>query len=134
MRPAGTTVIIEDVAVPIDKLAAATADLQAALVKHGYPEEPPFVEERRQALPALEHVVDRLDERRLLGDSSFTATWRAFNASISGFVSACRAARGSSRRGRGFSSIAWTAAMRAMTSLAKGEFVVLWTFTKLRRA
>ncbi len=38
VRPAGTTVIIEDVAVPIDRLAAATADLQAALVKHGYPE------------------------------------------------------------------------------------------------
>src|SRR5271157_5279253 len=36
VRPAGTTVIIEDVAVPIDRLAAATADLQAALVKHGY--------------------------------------------------------------------------------------------------
>ena len=29
VRPAGTTVIIEDVAVPIDRLAAATADLQA---------------------------------------------------------------------------------------------------------
>ena len=38
VRPPGTTVIIEDVAVPIDKLAAATADLQAALVKHGYRE------------------------------------------------------------------------------------------------
>ena len=38
VRPAGTTVIIEDVAVPIDRLAAATADLQAALVRHGYPE------------------------------------------------------------------------------------------------
>ena len=38
VRPVGTTVIIEDVAVPIDKLAAATADLQAALRKHGYPE------------------------------------------------------------------------------------------------
>ena len=38
VRPAGTTVIIEDVAVPIDRLAAATADLQAALVKHGYRE------------------------------------------------------------------------------------------------
>ncbi|MCC2100306.1 MAG: FAD-binding oxidoreductase, partial [Hyphomicrobiales bacterium] len=38
VRAAGTTVIIEDVAVPIDKLAAATADLQAALVRHGYGE------------------------------------------------------------------------------------------------
>ncbi|MGO9543648.1 MAG: FAD-binding and (Fe-S)-binding domain-containing protein [Rhodomicrobium sp.] len=38
VRPVGTTVIIEDVAVPIESLAAATADLQAALVKHGYPE------------------------------------------------------------------------------------------------
>ena len=38
VRPTGTTVIIEDVAVPIDKLAAATADLQAALGKHGYAE------------------------------------------------------------------------------------------------
>jgi len=38
VRPTGATVIIEDVAVPIDKLAAATADLQAALGKHGYAE------------------------------------------------------------------------------------------------
>ena len=38
VRPVGTTVIIEDVAVPIEHLAAATADLQAALVKYGYPE------------------------------------------------------------------------------------------------
>ncbi len=38
VRPVGTTVIIEDVAVPIEHLAAATADLQASLVKHGYPE------------------------------------------------------------------------------------------------
>ena len=38
VRPVGTTVIIEDVAVPIDRLAALTADLQAALVRHGYAE------------------------------------------------------------------------------------------------
>ncbi len=38
VRPVGTTVIIEDVAVPIEHLAAATADLQAALARHGYPE------------------------------------------------------------------------------------------------
>ena len=38
VRPVGTTVIIEDVAVPIESLAPATADLQAALIKHGYAE------------------------------------------------------------------------------------------------
>ena len=38
VRPVGTTVIIEDVAVPIQSLAAATADLQAALIRHGYAE------------------------------------------------------------------------------------------------
>jgi len=38
VRPIGTTVIIEDVAVPIEHLASATADLQAALVTHGYRE------------------------------------------------------------------------------------------------
>ncbi len=38
VRPLGTTVIIEDVAVPIESLAPATADLQAALNKHGYRE------------------------------------------------------------------------------------------------
>ncbi len=38
VRPVGTTVIIEDVAVPIESLAPATADLQAALIKHGYRE------------------------------------------------------------------------------------------------
>ncbi len=36
MRRAGTTVIIEDVAFPIESLAAATLDLQALLLKHGY--------------------------------------------------------------------------------------------------
>jgi D-lactate dehydrogenase len=38
VRPVGTTVIIEDVAVPIGSLASATADLQAALFRHGYAE------------------------------------------------------------------------------------------------
>lgn len=38
MRRAGTTVIIEDVAFPIESLAAATLDLQALLKKHGYTE------------------------------------------------------------------------------------------------
>ena len=36
MREAGTVVIIEDVAFPIDRLAEATADLQRLLVDHGY--------------------------------------------------------------------------------------------------
>jgi len=38
MRRAGTTVIIEDVAFPVDSLAAATLDLQALLQQHGYSE------------------------------------------------------------------------------------------------
>ena len=38
MRRAGTTVIIEDVAFPVESLAAATLDLQALLQKHGYTE------------------------------------------------------------------------------------------------
>ncbi|HEX8962103.1 MAG TPA: FAD-binding oxidoreductase, partial [Rhodocyclaceae bacterium] len=38
MRRAGTTVIIEDVAFPIESLAAATLDLQALLRRHGYDE------------------------------------------------------------------------------------------------
>jgi D-lactate dehydrogenase len=38
MRRTGTTVIIEDVAFPIESLAAATLDLQALLRKHGYTE------------------------------------------------------------------------------------------------
>ncbi|MHB8947468.1 MAG: FAD-binding and (Fe-S)-binding domain-containing protein [Rhodoferax sp.] len=36
MRRTGTTVIIEDVAFPVESLAAATLDLQALLRKHGY--------------------------------------------------------------------------------------------------
>ena len=36
MRRAGTTVIIEDVAFPIESLASATLDLQALMRKHGY--------------------------------------------------------------------------------------------------
>jgi len=38
MRRTGTTVIIEDVAFPIESLAAATLDLQALLRRHGYSE------------------------------------------------------------------------------------------------
>ncbi len=38
MRRTGTTVIIEDVAFPIESLAAATLDLQQLLRKHGYHE------------------------------------------------------------------------------------------------
>ncbi len=38
MRRTGTTVIIEDVAFPIESLAAATLDLQALLRQHGYHE------------------------------------------------------------------------------------------------
>ncbi|MCV2369428.1 FAD-binding and (Fe-S)-binding domain-containing protein [Roseateles oligotrophus] len=38
MRRAGTTVIIEDVAFPLESLAAATLDLQALLQRHGYDE------------------------------------------------------------------------------------------------
>jgi D-lactate dehydrogenase len=38
MRRAGTTVIIEDVAFPVDSLASATLDLQALMRQHGYSE------------------------------------------------------------------------------------------------
>jgi len=38
MRPTGTTVIIEDVAFPVERLAEATADLRRLLQQHGYPE------------------------------------------------------------------------------------------------
>jgi len=38
MRKAGTTVIIEDVAFPVPRLAEATLDLQRLLTEHGYPD------------------------------------------------------------------------------------------------
>jgi D-lactate dehydrogenase len=38
MRRTGTTVIIEDVAFPVERLAEATLDLQALLGAHGYPD------------------------------------------------------------------------------------------------
>src|SRR5678815_4634554 len=38
VRPTGTTVIIEDVAFPIERLAEATLDLQRLLQRHGYTE------------------------------------------------------------------------------------------------
>ena len=38
MRPTGTTVIIEDVAFPVERLAEATLDLQRLLATHGYDE------------------------------------------------------------------------------------------------
>ena len=38
MRATGTTVIIEDVAFPVERLAEATQDLQRLFVAHGYPD------------------------------------------------------------------------------------------------
>lgn len=38
MRPSGTSVLIEDVAFPVARLADAILDLQTLFVKHGYPE------------------------------------------------------------------------------------------------
>lgn len=38
VRPTGTTVIIEDVAFPVERLAEATIELQQLLAEHGYPE------------------------------------------------------------------------------------------------
>jgi D-lactate dehydrogenase len=38
MRATGTTVIIEDVAFPVERLAEATQDLQRLFVEHGYPD------------------------------------------------------------------------------------------------
>ncbi|WP_325049113.1 FAD-binding and (Fe-S)-binding domain-containing protein [Dongshaea marina] len=38
MRPEGSTVIIEDIAVPVEKLGSAVLDLQQLFVTHGYPE------------------------------------------------------------------------------------------------
>ncbi len=38
VRPTGTTVIIEDVAFPVERLAEATLELQQMLHAHGYPE------------------------------------------------------------------------------------------------
>jgi D-lactate dehydrogenase len=38
MRPPGTSLIFEDVAFPLPRIAAGVIDLQALLVKHGYPD------------------------------------------------------------------------------------------------
>ncbi|MEP7281620.1 MAG: FAD-binding and (Fe-S)-binding domain-containing protein [Rubrivivax sp.] len=38
MRPTGTTVVIEDVAFPVERLAEATLELQHLLTDHGYPD------------------------------------------------------------------------------------------------
>jgi D-lactate dehydrogenase len=37
-RPSGTSVVMEDVAVPVDRLADAITDLQVLYVRHGFPE------------------------------------------------------------------------------------------------
>ncbi|MCM2256884.1 MAG: FAD-binding oxidoreductase [Vicinamibacteria bacterium] len=38
LRPRGTSVVIEDVAVPVPRLAAAILDLQALFARHGFPD------------------------------------------------------------------------------------------------
>jgi D-lactate dehydrogenase len=78
MRATGTTVIIEDVAFPVESLAAATLDLQALLQEHGYHEAIIF----GHALEGNLHFVFTQD----FGDAKEIERYRLFMEAIAVLV------------------------------------------------
>jgi len=78
VRRPGTTVIIEDVAFPLDRLAAATLDLQDCLARHGYGEAIIF----GHALAGNLHFVFTQD----FGPAAEVARYAAFMTDVADLV------------------------------------------------
>ena len=105
---AGTTVVIEDVAFPVARLAAATLDLQALLRAHGYRERD-HLRPRARRQPAL-----RLHAGLQLGGGSRAATRRFMDA-------VCRPRRRASTTARSRPSTAPGATWRPFVELEWGR-------------
>ncbi len=118
MRRAGTTVIIEDVAFPMESLAAATLDLQALLARHGYSEAIIF----GHALEGNLHFVFTQD----FGDRAAVARYARFMDEVCHLVvdtydGSLKAEHGTGRNMAPFVELEWgreaTDLMRSVKSL-----------------
>ncbi|MBK8175641.1 MAG: FAD-binding oxidoreductase [Rhodospirillales bacterium] len=106
MRPTGTTVIIEDVAFPIEKLAAATADLTVLLDEYGYREAILF----GHALEGNLHFVFTQD----FGDAKEVDRYRRFMDAVCSMVvdrydGSLKAEHGTGRNMAPFVELEWGA-------------------------
>ena len=106
MRATGTTVIIEDVAFPLPRLAEATLDLQALFRKHGYDEAIIF----GHALEGNLHFVFTQE----FSTASEVARYRAFMDDITTMVvkkydGALKAEHGTGRNMAPFVELEWGA-------------------------
>jgi D-lactate dehydrogenase len=119
MRPTGTTVIIEDVAFPIERLAEATLDLQQLLQKHGYREAIIF----GHALEGNLHFVftqdfgnaAEIDRYRCFMDEMCAMVVRKYDGSL-------KAEHGTGRNVAPFVELEWGAQAVATMRRIKGMF------------
>jgi len=125
MRRAGTTVIIEDVAFPIESLAAATLDLQALLRRHGYAEAIIF----GHALEGNLHFVFTQD----FGDAAEVERYRRLMDDVCALVvgkydGSLKAEHGTGRNMAPFVELEWgreaTALMRRIKTLFDPENIL----------
>jgi D-lactate dehydrogenase len=106
MRKTGTTVIIEDVAFPVPRLAEATLDLQALFNKHGYHDAIIF----GHALEGNLHFVFKQD----FNSASEVERYRAFIDDVTGMVvkkydGSLKAEHGTGRNMAPFVELEWGA-------------------------
>ncbi len=125
MRRAGTTVIIEDVAFPLESLAAATLDLQALLTRHGYAEAIIF----GHALEGNLHFVFTQD----FGDAAEVERYRRLMDDVCALVvgkydGSLKAEHGTGRNMAPFVELEWgreaTALMRRIKTLFDPENIL----------
>ena len=119
MRATGTTVIIEDVAFPLPRLAEATLDLQALFRKHGYDEAIIF----GHALEGNLHFVFTQE----FSTASEVARYRAFMDDITTMVvkkydGALKAEHGTGRNMAPFVELEWGADAYALMKEIKSIF------------
>jgi D-lactate dehydrogenase len=119
VRRAGTTVIIEDVAFPIERLAQATLDLQALMRRHGYDEGIIF----GHALEGNLHFVFTQD----FGTTAEVERYRRFMDDVAGLVvgkydGALKAEHGTGRNMAPFVALEWGDDGRALMADIKRLF------------
>jgi len=118
-RPIGTTVVIEDVAFPMEHLAAGVLDLQALLRSHGYPEGIIF----GHALDGNVHFVFTPD----FGPAAGVERYRAFMEAVAALVvdrydGALKAEHGTGRNMAPFVEREWGAKAYALMRRTKALF------------
>lgn len=119
IRKAGTTVIIEDVAVPVEHLAAATRDLQSLFATHGYHEAVIF----GHALEGNLHFVFTQD----FGDQKEVARYAGFmdelcHVLVERYEASLKAEHGTGRNVAPFVELEWGAEATALMREIKALF------------